>query len=107
MPYLCNEQSFIIYQTHNQTTTTPLWILSGTTKVSQTRKGIPKPIWISWSKRHWVAVVSARPYANLHLAPDRQPHQHPTTHNQTLDKMYIHISQHKYTEMMSKPFSTQ
>jgi len=26
-----------------------------------------------------VAVVSAGPYASLHLAPDRQPHQHPTT----------------------------
>jgi len=26
-----------------------------------------------------VAVASARPYASLHLAPDRQPHQHPTT----------------------------
>jgi len=25
-----------------------------------------------------VAVASAGPYANLHLAPDRQPHQHPT-----------------------------
>jgi len=26
-----------------------------------------------------VAVASARPYANLHLAPDRQPCKHPTT----------------------------
>jgi len=26
-----------------------------------------------------VAVASAKPYANLHLAPDRQPRQHPTT----------------------------
>ena len=32
-----------------------------------------------WSKRQWVAVASAGPYANLHLAPDRQPCQHPTT----------------------------
>ena len=31
------------------------------------------------SKRQWVAVASAGPYASLHLAPDRQPHQHPTT----------------------------
>ena len=31
----------------------------------------------SWSKRQWVAVASAVPYASLHLAPDRQPHQHP------------------------------
>jgi len=28
-----------------------------------------KPIWIYWSKRQWVAVASAGPYANLHLAP--------------------------------------
>jgi len=26
-----------------------------------------------------VAVASAGRYASLHLAPDRQPHQHPTT----------------------------
>jgi len=26
-----------------------------------------------------VAVASAGPYANLHLAPDREPRQHPTT----------------------------
>jgi len=26
-----------------------------------------------------VAVASDGPYANLHLAPDKQPHQHPTT----------------------------
>ena len=29
--------------------------------------------------RQWVAVASAGPYASLHLAPDRQLHQHPTT----------------------------
>jgi len=29
-----------------------------------------KPIWIYWNKRQWVAVASARPYANLHLTPD-------------------------------------
>ena len=27
----------------------------------------------------WVAVASAGPYASLHLAPDRQSHQHPNT----------------------------
>ena len=32
-----------------------------------------------WSKRQWVAVASAGPHASLHLAPDRQPCQHPTT----------------------------
>ena len=30
-----------------------------------------------WSKRQWVVVTSAGPYASLHLAPDRC--QHPTT----------------------------
>ena len=30
-----------------------------------------KPIGIYWSKRQWVAVTSARPYADLHLAPGR------------------------------------
>jgi len=33
-----------------------------------TRKVKPKPIWIYWSKRQWVAVASAGPYASLHLA---------------------------------------
>ena len=28
-----------------------------------------KQIWIYWSKRQWVAVASAGPYASLHLAP--------------------------------------
>jgi len=32
-----------------------------------------------WSKRQWVAVAPAGPYASLYLAPDRQPCQHPTT----------------------------
>ena len=32
-----------------------------------------------WSKRQWVAVASAGPYASLHLAPDWQPRQHPAT----------------------------
>jgi len=39
----------------------PRW--AGTRKV--------KPIWIYCSKRQWVALASAGPYANLHLAPDR------------------------------------
>jgi len=38
---------------------------SGTTQVSQYQKGF------YWSKRHWVAVASAGPYASMHLAPDR------------------------------------
>ena len=47
----------------------PGW--AGTRKVKQSG--------FYWSKRQWVAVASAGPYASLHLAPERQPHQHPTT----------------------------
>ena len=39
----------------------PEW--AGTRKV--------KPVWFYWSKRQWVAVASAGPYASLHLAPGR------------------------------------
>jgi len=53
------------------TTTTTLLRLSGfcpgPTGWAGTRKVKPKPIWISWSKRQWVAVASAGPYTNLHL----------------------------------------
>jgi len=35
-----------------------------------------KPIWISLKQE---TVASAGPYASLHLAPDRQPHQQPIT----------------------------
>ena len=42
--------------------------MSGTTRVSLHQKGKTrkvKPIWIYWSKREWVAVASAWPYAKL------------------------------------------
>jgi len=47
-----------------------LWTLSRIIRVSryQNESGF------YWSKRQWVAVTSARPYANLHLAPDRDNH---------------------------------
>jgi len=48
--------------------------LSGTTRVSQYQKGKTrkvKPVSIYWSKRQWVTVASAGPYANLHFTPDR------------------------------------
>ena len=51
---------------------------SGTTQVSRYEKD-KNQSGFYWSKRQWVAVASAGPYASLHLAPDRQPHQHPTT----------------------------
>ena len=44
---------------------------------ASTRKINPSGFY--WSKKQWVAVASAGPYASLHLAPDRQPHQHLTT----------------------------
>jgi len=46
---------------------TALWTLSGITRVSwyENQSGF------YWSKRQWVAVASAGPYANLHLVPDR------------------------------------
>jgi len=49
------------------------WTLSGTTRVSWYQKGKTwkvKSVWLYWSKRMWVAVASAGPYANLHLASD-------------------------------------
>jgi len=62
--------------THKHTHMTilyPSWTLSRTIQVSQQQKGKSrkvKPIWIYWSKRQWVAVASAGPYASLHLDPD-------------------------------------
>ena len=44
--------------------------LSGTTRVGQYRKG-KNQSGFYWSKRQWVAVASAGPYASLQLAPDR------------------------------------
>jgi len=43
----------------------PGW--AGSRKV---KPGRLKPIWIYWSKRQWVAVVSAGLHASLHLIPD-------------------------------------
>ena len=44
--------------------------LSGTIRVSRYQKGNLQSAFY-WSKRQWVAVASAGPYASLHLAPDR------------------------------------
>ena len=44
--------------------------LSGTTRVSRYQK-CKNQSRFYWSKRQWVAVASAGPYASLHLAPDR------------------------------------
>ena len=44
--------------------------LSGTTQVGRYQKG-KNQCGFYWSKREWVAVASAGPYASLHLAPGR------------------------------------
>ena len=65
--------------THIHTHTHPFnGSLSKTTWVSRYQKG-KNQSGFYWSKRQWVAVASAGPYASLHLAPDIQPHQYPTT----------------------------
>ena len=43
---------------------------SGTTRVSRYQTGKNQSAFY-WSKRQWVAVASAGPYASLHLTPDR------------------------------------
>jgi len=53
---------------HTYTRLTALF--PGTTRVSRYQKG-KNQSGFYWSKRQWVAVASAGPYASLHLAPDR------------------------------------
>jgi len=52
--------------------------LSGTTRVSWYQKGETNLDLKETRQR--VAVAPAEPYASLHLAPDREPRQHATTH---------------------------
>jgi len=74
---LCSKEmktSILVILTSFKTTTTttvlqPPGLCLGLPGWAGTRK--VKPIWIYWSKRQWVAVASAGPYTNLHLAPDR------------------------------------
>ena len=67
----CSLRSFLA---ETITTTRTILLLSGfylgLPGGAGTRKVKPKPIWIYWSKRQWVALASAGPYANLHLDPD-------------------------------------
>ena len=63
--------------------------LSGTTWASWYQKS--KTIsGFYWSKRQWVAVASAGPYASLHLTADRQPRQHPTTQTLAITQAITH-----------------
>ena len=58
------------WQTPHVCTTHPFnGPLSRTTRVSRYQKVNQSGFY--WSKRQWVAVASAGPYASLHLAPDR------------------------------------
>ena len=54
---------------HTHTHTCLMALFSRTTRVSRYHKG--KTSGFYWSKRQWVALASAGPYASLHLAPDR------------------------------------
>jgi len=58
-----------VANTHTHTHTRLTALYPGLPGWAGTRK--EKPIWIYWSKRQWVAVASAGPYASLHLAPVR------------------------------------
>ena len=53
-----------------------------------------KTIWIL-VKQETVVVASAGTYASLHLAPDRQPHQHPTTLFFTGGMSFLLPNQHR------------
>ena len=90
--------------------------LSGTTRVSRYQKG-KNQSGFYWSKRQWVAVASARPYASLHLAPDRyhastpplifyRPDALPAT-QPTVSKHWRHKCSWKYTcsikQLLSSP----
>jgi len=61
--------AFWLMYTHTHTHTRLTALCPGLPGWAGTRK--VKPIWIYWSKKQWVAVASAGPYASLHLAPDR------------------------------------
>ena len=62
-----NAYSIIYLDTDTHTCLTHL--CSGLPRWDSTRKAIQSGCY--WSKKQWVAVASAGPYASLHLAPDR------------------------------------
>jgi len=104
------KKTAILWSHHEEHTHTQLFYCSsgicpaspgwaGTRKV---KPGSLKPIWIYWSKRQWVAVVSAGLYASLHLIPDNHanipplrflqagsPSCHPTNSVKTLKAQHI------------------
>ena len=62
------------------------------------------PSGLHWSKRQWVAVASAGPYASLHLAPDRQPRQHPITHFSTDWMLFLPPNQQRQSTVRQLVF---
>jgi len=54
--------------------------LSGTTRVSRYQKGKTNLDFTGARDSEWQWHQLGHNYASLHLAPDRQPRQHPTTH---------------------------
>ena len=84
--------------THTHTHTRLMALFLGLPRWTGTRKVNQSGFY--WIKRQWVAVVSAGPYASLHLAPDRQPHQHPTTQffyrSDALPAAQPTVSKHEY-----------
>ena len=69
--------TLFLTHTHTHTHTRLTALFPGVPRWAGTRK--VKTSEFYWSKRQWVAVASAGPYASLHLAPDRWPCRHPTT----------------------------
>ena len=68
---LCRYSTYTLGQLSQKVHTQPFNCpLSGTTQVSRYQKG-KNQSGFYWSKRQWVAVVSAGPYASLHLAQHR------------------------------------
>jgi len=63
-----------VWHTHTHTHTRLTALFLGLPRWASSRK--VKPMRILLKKE---TVASAGPYASLHLAPDRQSHQHPTT----------------------------
>ena len=63
-----------VWHTHTHTHTRLTALFLGLPRWASSRK--VKPMWILLKQE---TVASAGPYASLHLAPDRQSHQHPTT----------------------------
>jgi len=63
-----------------------------------TRKG--EPVWIYWSKRQWVAVASAGPYAYICTSPQTNNHASIPPHSFYRPYIYICIASHKFPECL-------